>query len=201
MPEDKNVNYYEEHAGQYAKVNDPVSMAAFYDLFLPNIPSGGRILDAGCGTGRDSAEFLKRGYQVEAFDASPQMVRLAREKTGLTVSLDRFQTFVGKGLYDGIWASASLLHVPFPELPEVFTRLAGQLTPKGVMYASFKKGKGFLDAFGRQFTLLDEAGLDQILRLAPVFTVITQHTNADSRDPALPQWFNLILGKNKKPAC
>ena len=65
---------------------------------------------------------------------------------------------------DGIWACASLLHVPGAELPDVMQRLCKALKPGGVLYASFKYGTGEREHHGRRFTDLDEPGLAALLR-------------------------------------
>jgi 2-polyprenyl-3-methyl-5-hydroxy-6-metoxy-1,4-benzoquinol methylase len=83
---------------------------------------GGRILDAGCGPGRDALAFAERGYELIAFDASTAMVRVARERVGsrIVVHLMRFEDLNGQSEFDGIWACASLLHVPLTSsLPQL----------------------------------------------------------------------------------
>jgi ubiquinone/menaquinone biosynthesis C-methylase UbiE len=59
-----------------------LDLEPLYQRFLRHVRPGGRILDAGCGPGRDALAFADRGYEVVAFDASEAMVRLARERVG-----------------------------------------------------------------------------------------------------------------------
>jgi SAM-dependent methyltransferase len=129
-------------------------MSALHERFLRHIPARGRILDAGCGVGRDALAFAERGYSVVAFDASAEMVRLARERTAgrAEVLHMRFEDVAWREEFDGIWACASLLHVPETELPAVARRLASALRPGGVIYMSFKYGAGQRVSEGRQFT-------------------------------------------------
>ena len=109
--EQKNKAYYEKNAAAYAKLNAAVEvMLPNYERFLSYIPKGGKILDAGCGPGRDSKYFLDAGYHVAAFDASREMVLIAEEYTGLAVEEKRFQDLHAKDQYDGGWANDSLLH-------------------------------------------------------------------------------------------
>jgi 2-polyprenyl-3-methyl-5-hydroxy-6-metoxy-1,4-benzoquinol methylase len=68
------------HAEEFAARTRDLDMTAVYEEFLPLVLPGGHILDAGCGTGRDSAAFLQRGFKVTAFDASKALVEMA---TGL----------------------------------------------------------------------------------------------------------------------
>lgn len=60
-------------------------MEELYQEFLPRLPKGGYILDAGCGSGQDAFFFDQKGYRVSAFDGSDAIASLAREKTGLSV--------------------------------------------------------------------------------------------------------------------
>ncbi|MGR5205469.1 class I SAM-dependent methyltransferase [Vibrio sp. PNB23_22_7] len=81
-------------------------------------------MDAGCGSGRDSKNFLNLGYQVVAFDANELLVALASKHLGQTVTRATFESFSAEPeSFDAIWACASLLHVPSEDLPRTFSRL------------------------------------------------------------------------------
>jgi 2-polyprenyl-3-methyl-5-hydroxy-6-metoxy-1,4-benzoquinol methylase len=85
-------------------------MSPLYAPFLAHIPPGGRILDAGCGSGRDSLYFLRHGYKIDAFDASAKMCRLASNHIGQAVTQKTFKEVSNAAAFDGIWACAALLH-------------------------------------------------------------------------------------------
>src|SRR6516225_8744251 len=85
----------------------PVDMSDLYAPFLREIPPGGRILDAGCGSGRDSRAFTRLGYEVVSIDASRQMVLAASKLTGQAAILKRFDEIEFEAEFDGIWACAS----------------------------------------------------------------------------------------------
>lgn len=70
------------------------------------------FLTLGCGAGRDTKYFLSRGYQVDAVDGSEQLCRIASEYTEIKVRQMLFQELDEKEKYDGIWACASILHLP-----------------------------------------------------------------------------------------
>lgn len=74
------------------------------------------MLDAGCGPGDSAQRFLKAGFTVDAVDASPAMISRARE-LGVEARLATFDDIDAQDLYDGIWVSYSLLHVPRGEMP------------------------------------------------------------------------------------
>src|SRR5829696_2513263 len=146
------VAYYEANAERFVEDTFEVDMRPLYAPFLTLLPAGARVLDAGCGPGRDSLAFVARGHEVTAFDASEAMARLASRRTGLPVlrlSFDRVGFEVG---FDGVWACASLLHVPRRDMPGVLHRLARALEPHGVLYASFRHGDGEAVRGGRLFS-------------------------------------------------
>src|SRR5690606_28734195 len=112
-------------------------MTALHARFLARVPAGGRLLDAGCGSGRDSLQFMQPGFTVDAFDSASEMVRHARAITGLPVANHSFFHPLPPVFYDGIWSGASLMAVPRAQLPAVFANLAQSLKPRGIWYACF----------------------------------------------------------------
>jgi 2-polyprenyl-3-methyl-5-hydroxy-6-metoxy-1,4-benzoquinol methylase len=160
-----SVEYYNLHAQTFYEGTVNVDMSDLHNRFLTHVKPGGHILDAGCGSGRDSLAFLKMGYEVSSFDASQEMVRmsseLVRECGGEPTRLMTFQQVEDEGEYDGIWASASLLHVSSDEMDEVISKLVRALKPGGVLYASFKYGKGEVEREGRTFTMYTEESIEK----------------------------------------
>ena len=194
--------YYEGHAQAFFAATVDVDLVPLYARFLREVPAGGRILDAGCGSGRDARAFVARGYQVAACDASPTLARLASVHCGFPVRVLRFQELDGPARFDGIWACASLLHVPLRELPDVLRQLAAALRPRGVLYASFKHGRGERAQGGRHFTDLDEAGLAALVRAAPYFTELETWITRDRRpDRAAERWLNTLLEVRAPAPC
>ncbi len=108
--------YYNRHAQQFVDDTLHVDMRSLYVPFLAGLPVNARILDAGCGSGRDARAFQKQGYQVSAFDASEPLASRASQLLGFTVPVKRFDEVEEIERYDGIWACASLLHVPENQL-------------------------------------------------------------------------------------
>lgn len=100
-------------------------------------------------------------------DASEAMVRIAKDHGGRPVHHLRFQEVEWEDAFDGIWSSASLLHVPEAELPEVFERLTRALRTGGVWSLSFKLGTGERHEDGRRFTDLDEERLARLVASVP----------------------------------
>ncbi len=195
MPgDDPTLAYYEEQAETFFAETVDVDMAPLYARFLARVSPGGHILDAGCGSGRDALAFRELGYAVTAFEASPALARLASDYCGLPVEVRRFQEVEWEDRFDGIWACASLLHVPLAELPEVLRRLGRALKAGGVLYASFKYGAGEREHGGRRFTDLDERRLAALVEAVPPFAVVETWVSGDRREGREgDRWLNAFV--------
>ena len=100
------------------------------------------ILDFGCGPGRDLKTFADRGHRPVGLDGSPRFAAMAREHSGCEVWQQDFLTLdLPAARFDGIFANASLFHVPSQELPRVLRELAAALKPRGVLFASNPRGQ------------------------------------------------------------
>jgi 2-polyprenyl-3-methyl-5-hydroxy-6-metoxy-1,4-benzoquinol methylase len=136
------IKYYDENASDFFEAVKNYNVEPLYDLFLKAFPQGIKILDAGCGGGRDSKYFKDHGYDVTAFDASAELVKIAQDYASLPVKHMRFQDMNFDNEFDGIWASASLLHVEKSEIAAVMNKIYKALKPNGVLFASFRYGEG-----------------------------------------------------------
>lgn len=188
-------DYYEQHAEQFYQDTIGVDMAPLYARFLPYVPSGKAILDAGCGSGRDALAFKKHGYAVHAFDASEALAQKASELLGQPVARQSFEQFDEAARYGGIWACASLLHLPEKILPEAFERLWNALLPGGVFYCSFKFGDGERVKNGRHFTDANEDRVEQWTRHLTDCVGRQSWLTEDQRPRREERWFNLLLFK------
>jgi len=134
---DKTLKYYNENAQSFASGTVSVKFTKVQDKFLEKLNPDAYILDFGCGAGRDTKYFLSRGYQVDAVDGSEQLCRIASEYTEIKVRQMLFQELDEKEKYDGIWACASILHLPKKQLREVLKNMYAALKSKGWIYTSF----------------------------------------------------------------
>ena len=192
--DDPTLAYYEDQAESFFAETVAVDMAPLYARFLARVTPGGHILDAGCGSGRDALAFRRLGYAVTAFEASPTLARMASAHCGLPVEDRRFQEVDWEGRFDGIWACASLLHVPMAEVPEVLGRLGRALKADGVLYASFKYGAGEREHGERRFTDLDEDGLAALVEAVRGLAVIETWGTEDRRpEREGERWLNALL--------
>ena len=121
--------------------------------FMALLPPGGSILELGCGAGNHSAEMLAAGFKLRVTDGSPEMAEIASRRLGHPVEAMLFDELDDHEAYDGVWASACLLHVPRHELAGILGRIRRALKPDGVFYASFKTGEGDgRDSLGRYYS-------------------------------------------------
>lgn len=188
--------YYSENAQTYFDSTVNADVRPLYQHFLSLLPHQGTIVDAGCGSGRDSKAFIELGYNVIAFDACETLAELASQYLGQRVLVDTFDTFsTDNHSVDGIWACASLLHVPDTHLPTTFKHLASFLKSKGYFYCSFKYGNKQEIRDGRYFSDLTEQSLKKMLTQSDMdimHTWISQDVRADNQTQ---KWLNAILVK------
>ena len=184
--------YYEERAAEFDERTIGRDMAEYYEAFLPLVPKGGSILDAGCGPGRDSLVFLQRGYVVTAFDASATAVKLASVRLGQRVLHLSFQQVEFDHAFDGVWACASLLHVPRAEMPDALSRLHGALKRGGVLYACVKRGTAEELREGRLFTDYEEDSLRQVFDASGGWTIERVWPTLEVRKDRRVRWLNVL---------
>ena len=140
MDTNKTLTYYNTNVHRFTSDTLDVEFSNIQDSFLALLPPGSLILDFGCGSGRDSRYFLQKGYRVEACDGSEEMVKAATQNAGIPVKKMLFCELNEKDRYDGIFACASILHVPSRELPDIINRMKKAVKTGGILYVSFKYG-------------------------------------------------------------
>jgi len=164
--------------------------------FLKYLDSGARILDFGCGSGRDTKYFLGKGFKADAVDGSEELVKIASEYIGARVRQMYFQDLDEYEIYDGIWACSSILHLTYSDLTEVFVKMARALVPHGILYTSFKYGTDEGERNGRYFTDMTEDKMKRLLDAADVFSVEEMWVTSDVRPGRDEEkWLNMILRK------
>lgn len=146
------INYYNKNASAFSFGTVSVDFKITQDKFLDLLPKGGKILDFGCGSGRDTKYFLNQGFRVDAIDGSVELCRIASEYTGIEVRQMYFEELKEVNLYDGIWACSSILHLPKNTLKEVLKKMINALKDNGVIYTSFKCSEFEGERNGRYFT-------------------------------------------------
>lgn len=193
-----SLQYYNQHAKEFSDSTRDVEFKEMQERFLKYLKPGARILDFGCGSGRDTRYFLDRGFKADAIDGSEELVKIASEYTGIVVKQMYFQDLDENEAYDGIWACSSILHLAYEELEDVFVKMARALTPGGVLYTSFKYGTAEGERNGRYFTDMTEEKMNELLNDVNAFNIMDIWVTADVRPGrAEEKWLNMILRKRQ----
>ena len=196
---DKTIEYYNQNADMFAQGTRLVDFTVVQERFDKMLPAGSRILDFGCGSGRDTKYFLEKGYRVEATDGSAELCKLASAFAGIEVKEMLFQDLDVSGKYEGIWACSSILHLSKRELLPVIRKMCDALKDNGVIYTSFKYGDFEGERNGRYFTDFTEDTFDKFIKVIPELTIEEEWITSDVRPGrGEEKWLNLILRKIQK---
>ncbi len=136
--------YYDARADAFWEGTRDHDVRQNVDALLSRIegPAPFAILDLGCGPGRDLATFRALGHEAIGLDGSPRFVVMARAWSGCEVWQQDFLALdLPAARFDGVFANASLFHVPTAELPRVLHELHATLRPRGVLFASNPRGE------------------------------------------------------------
>ncbi len=192
----KTLTYYEENAELFVKGTQDVEFLDVQNRFASYLPSQGRILDFGCGSGRDTKFFLDKGFAVDAVDGSERLCEIASKSTGIPVRRMLFGELDVHETYDGIWACASILHLPKSELKSVLGKMLRATKPGGYIYTSFKYGtyEGYRN--DRYFTDFTEESFRDLIKNLTAIKTVEEWISSDVRPGRGDEkWLNLILQK------
>jgi SAM-dependent methyltransferase len=166
------LRFYSDEAPVYCG-SGPQGASRHLASFLDRLASGSRILELGCGGGRDAEAMIGRGFAVDATDGTPEIALKAEERINQRVRVMRFDQLDSVESYDAVWAHASLLHVPRPGLGRVLQLIHRALRPGGLHFASFKQGavEG-RDRFARYFNFFDMPTLLATYRAAASWEIV-----------------------------
>lgn len=140
---DRTLEHYQGRAAAFWEGTRNHDVAQNIDALLRHIRGASpfAILDFGCGPGRDLRTFAARGHRPVGLEGAPALAAMAREYAGCEVwQQDFLRLDLPDEGFDGIFANASLFHVPRQELPRVLGQLRAALKPGGVLFSSNPHG-------------------------------------------------------------
>ncbi|HYT54965.1 MAG TPA: class I SAM-dependent methyltransferase [Verrucomicrobiae bacterium] len=178
--------HYNQHAESFWKGTRDHDVSQNRDAFLQSLQGTGpfRILDFGCGPGRDLKVFRELGHEAIGLEGAERFVELARNHSGCDVWCQDFLKLnLPAGYFDGVFANASLFHVPSQELPRVLKELYVTLKPDGVLFSSNPHGENEEGWSGQRYGCYYNWDRWQQLVSAAGFAEITHYY----RPPGLPR--------------
>lgn len=197
MNTNTTLDYYNNNAHRFTSDTLDVEFSDIQERFLAELQPGALILDFGCGSGRDSRYFLQKGYKVEACDGSEEMVKTATKNAGIPVKQMLFSELDEQERFDGIFACASILHVPSAELPDIIGKMKKAVKKGGILYISFKYGTFEGVRNGRYFTDQTKESLKQILDQVGGLNIISTGITGDARPGREDEkWLNVLLRRS-----
>lgn len=193
MRENNTLDWYRENAEEFIANTGKVDMTALFSTFLDMVPSGGYVMDLGCGGGSASLYFTQAGYRVLAVDGCRELCEHTRNRVGCEARQLRFDELDYTDTFDGVWACASLLHVRKAELPGVLRLVWKALKKNGAFYASFKYGNEERDKNGRVFSDFTEDSVRTLLEEAGGFRLVKLWLTHDARPGRTDEsWVNIL---------
>lgn len=189
-------DFYESQAPHFS-LSTAISHSRHLDAFLDKVSIDARVLELGCGAGRDAARIIERGFDLDATDGIPAMVAKANERHDVGARLMRFDELDASEAYDAVWAHACLLHCPRSELPGILALIHRSLRPGGIHYASFKLGDGEgRDLLGRLHNFPDAEWIRAQYEDANFSTLEEKIFPGKGSDGTMRDWFALTVRKS-----
>ena len=189
------IEYYDNNADWYYWTTVGVDMDAMRKKFASYLPSEARVIDMGCGSGRDVMAFSDMGHDAVGLDASKELLKLAEERLGIKTIFADMVRWKATEPYDGIWCCASLIHLNSAEKEMFFKNLDHNLKPGGIIYISVKDGiKTGVDEDGRYYSDCPEAELRKYLEDAGC-EILEVITTDDAMDRERFKWLNVFARK------
>lgn len=189
-----SINYYNDNAKKFIENTFFVSMGDLIDDFIALLPKDATVLDLGCGSGRDSLYFKKNGFDVYAMDGSKEMIEHTKKYIGNRAKLATFDDYTTNIKFDGIWALASLLHVPRNDIEMILNKYINFLKEDGLLFMSFKNREIDYDKDGRNFTCFTENTLLELIKpIDKIELVKIIHTTDVRKDRPDERWISIII--------
>ncbi|MBD8664965.1 class I SAM-dependent methyltransferase [Rhizobium sp. CFBP 8752] len=192
---DQTLRFYADNAKAYAGYREKANEIRL-EAFLSRLSPGARVLELGCGNGRDSGFMIERGFDVTPTDGVAEMAEQASRRLGRTVAVLRFGDIASVAAYDGVWANACLLHTPINDLADILARIHRALRPGGIFYASYKTGgEEMTDAIGRYYNNPSRPWLEQAYRTVTWSSLEISTNDGSGYDDRPTEWLHVTAVK------
>ena len=193
MSDPATIAFYEKNAPRYT-LGFGQAPNRHLEVFLDRLSPGATVLELGCGGGQDSARIAERGFDLDATDGTPAMVRKANERFDVGARLLRFDELDAAAAYDAVWAHACLLHVARADLPSVLASIHCALRPGGWHFANFKLGDAEgRDLLGRLHNFPDAGWLEDVYQTAGFAIVASETYAGKAADGTQRDWIALTV--------
>lgn len=191
------LDYYNQKAKDFTQDTQSVDFSCIQSEFMKYLPKKGKILDLGCGSGRDSKVFIDAGYNVISVDGAIELCKIASDFLGQPVICSTFQEYKPTENFDGIWACASLLHLQKNDILFIIAKLANYLNKGGCFYVSFKYGDFSGMNGGRYFQNMTEDLFNELIKQVSSLKIISERIIGDIREGRENEkWLNVFMEKN-----
>lgn len=192
-----SVHFYNQNAEKYFNDTYLRNVALLYEPFLKDLLPNSKILDLGCGSGRDSKYFQSLGFAVTAVDGAERLAKLASEHLEFAVIVSDYSDLkFPTSFFSGIWCCASLLHLNDAELFKVLKLIDRWLAPNGVFYSSYKYGDSQWEESGRCFYGMNECKAKKLILNTDLIIKETWITFEKRQDEEV-KWFNVCMTKKE----
>ena len=186
------IEFYNLNADNYYCATIDADFSSAYKRFLSYIPKNGRIMDMGCGSGRDVVAFSELGYDATGLDASDSMAQLARANLGIKVIVADMVKWISETPFDGVWCCASLVHLHNDEINLFLNNLHKNLRKGGALFVSVKEG--IITGYDEEGRYIRNFTREEIVKLLEQkgFEVKEIWQTADKLGRSNLKWINLI---------
>lgn len=196
----KTIKFYDDYAKQYSEYSFPKLLQYQLNQFISFL-EGKKVLDAGCGAGRDVAYLMEENLDVIGVDASKSMIKEARKKVknGKFKVMDITNLKFKNKSFDGIWCCAALIHIRKKDAAKIIKGFHKVMKDNGILYISVKEGEGerildsgFIKA-PRFFSFYKQMELENLLEKNG-FDILTSYPEKSYN----AVWLNLFARKPKE---
>lgn len=196
--DDRTIKYYNHNGEKYAAKTLNLQLSGQWTEFSTYIKPKGKILDIGCGSGRDMIKFQQLGFMTEGIEPSHAMAKIARQNSGSIVHEIPVEKMAFQNKFDGVWACASLLHVHEKNILPVIEIILNSLKINGYFYFSLKHGCGQTrHDDDRLFVYYNEHTIRKITDQLNYIKVVRIWTTEDSAKRPDDLWLNCIVKKSQ----